>query len=172
MKSPPSRKALVNDWSKQMGGHQKCELGTQAGMSVSRTSCYPTLRVLLIRRLTIGGLFSGGLLGENYKSFDFEVNSKEAAWTAVFGFETAGDEELVPVRTAKGHVAGRAVPAVVAGQQFALRAQHLHFFHAVMHHIEVAGRIQAHSVGLVVLPAPAFVFGQIGEDLGRADFAR
>src|SRR5262245_34743581 len=78
-----------------------------------------------------------------------QVDPKQAAF-ACFRPDAAGDEQLIVLWAAEGHVAGRRVAAVVLADQLSRRIEHLHLLHAVVGDIQIARRIEAHAVRLVV----------------------
>src|SRR5262245_24101499 len=108
-------------------------------------------------------VFAMGLLlaRQNAEALDAEVDAEEAAF-ACFGADAAGDEELVHVRAAKGDVAGGDISAVVLADELAARIEDLNLLHAIVGDVEIAGRVEAHAVGLVVDLDGGTLGGQIG----------
>src|SRR5262245_47901050 len=86
---------------------------------------------------------------QNYQAFHAEVDAEEAAF-AGFGADAAGNEKLIHVGAAKGDVTGRDVAAVILANQLAAGIEDLDLLHAVVGDVEIAGRVQAHPIRLIL----------------------
>src|SRR4051812_20798918 len=79
---------------------------------------------------------------------------------------------MIHLWAAERDVAGRDVAAVVLADELPAWSEHLHLFHAVMGDVEIAGRVEAHAVGLIVdLTGGRVLHGQVGKELAIGYFA-
>ena len=74
--------------------------------------------------------------GKYFAAGDAQVQSKNGAGLSV-GVDASGDEELVSLGTAKGHVAGLAIANGVSTNDIPLGIEHLDLAHTIVSHIEI-----------------------------------
>src|SRR5262245_55546403 len=73
-----------------------------------------------------------------------QLEAKEGA-AALFVAEGAGDVEMAHARPGEAHIARGEIAAGIAADDLAGLVENLHLLHAVVGHVEVAVRVEAHA---------------------------
>src|SRR5262245_35764099 len=86
---------------------------------------------------------------KNQQALDAQIDPKQAAF-ASFRSDPSGDEKLVHLWPTERDIARRHIAAVVLPNQLAVAIEYLHLLHAVMRDVQIADRVEAHAVRLII----------------------